>query len=319
MAYIKKRQGLEQGATSAGAGPTSYAQPGPPLSAAMSPGATTQSQPKPQASFSPTSTNGGSGWLNLQDYLGVNGSAGQGMAGQLAGGVSTAGQAAQSGAEGLEREFGRSLRTDAQQNRAPTYGSMAAMSGYGDVAGKASDASRDAKGLVSFSDRQRQLSDMYGKGNDYSAGMRRWDSFAAGAVGGDELKSASDMYGGLAERLGVMNEASGQKAGTVLGKQGEVRTAALAAEKARTDQDATDRDWYSSITNDTKGNRGGNIFDNDFTQWQDIQSGALHGTWFNGGATRIKEIEDRLAEALRFRYGADFADRYARLKGKYGG
>lgn len=298
MAYERKKNPGLQGTM------PSYVAPPPPPSGPAAPAPTSQ---QPGAFSKSSGPSSGTGWVNLQDYLGLNQHGARNMAGDLAGKVSAAGGQAQAAVSDIGRRFDTGLRSDANYGRAPQHGSMAELSGYGDALQKATDTSRDAKGLVNFSDRQRLLSDAYGKGGDYSPGMGRWDGFAAGAAGGDLLKRASDQYGGLAERLGVANEQSGQKASAVIAKQGEIRGAKEAAALKQAEIDAADRDWYARLTGT-----------DDFDTWRRMQTGELHSTWLGGGRRGHKAWEDSLTKLIGENYGEDFADRYGRLKTKYG-
>lgn len=163
------------------------------------------SAPAPQGA----GKSGGSGWVNLQTYLGLNQEQGANAAGAVAGMVDKKGQAAKAGVEGMQKGFADSIMGDEQKQQDLTYGSMAEMGNYGQVASQADKAAQQAKGLTSFKGRQQSVNEAFGKDTqDYSGGMGRYDNFLTGAAGGERFKQVADAYGGLSQMLGTANEES---------------------------------------------------------------------------------------------------------------
>jgi hypothetical protein len=252
----------------------------------------------------PNPTGGGAGWVNLQDYLGVNQDAGRSMAGNLI--SRTGGAEARTAIDALPGQHQASLDEDKAADRDVRYGSLSAMPAYGDVALQADKAGQAAKGLTMFSPRATQLAEQ--GGNNYSAGMGRWDSFLSGATGAGDFKANADQYGGLTDYLSGKNTESGTAAtaaqGQITGARGTAGSAkdardALRAEQTRkmwqgaydgfsvwdnkADAPITGRmDWKtfaSMVPNDTDPTFGG------ITQL----SGTLGHTWGNKGSGYIGE------------------------------
>lgn len=181
------------------------------FSATTAPAVQTQAQqsaqPQPQGA-APDAYQGGSGWVNLQKYLGANQGQGQQMAESLAGDVQKQGQAFQQGLSNLQTE-----QENAAVKAGPgkvAFGSLAEMPKFGEVAGQADKASQQAKQLVDFSGRKDLLAQQAQSqgAKDYSSGMGRWDSFLSGAAGGGVLKQTADNYGGLSDALNLANQQS---------------------------------------------------------------------------------------------------------------
>lgn len=150
----------------------------------------------------------GGGWVNLQKYLNVAGGQGKQMAQGLAGQVGAEGAKFQQGLGDLQAQHAAGLKQDVAKGQDVRFGSMASMSGFGEVAGQADKASQQAKQLVDFSGRR----DLLQQQANSTAGESRFDSFLAGAAGAKELQGAYDQYGGLAGKLGLANDASAEAA-----------------------------------------------------------------------------------------------------------
>lgn len=232
MAYfLKKKQVLDSGTPAP-----------PPASTEAPPPAATSGSTTPAQFPTGQAGPGGSGWVNLQGYLGLNQDQGRGMAQTLADGV---GSGAKESIDNLFSEHGTTLGEDRTAGRDVRFGSMSQMGGYGDVALRADQEGQKAKGLTMFSPRATMFAEQYG--NNYSPGMGRWDSFLSGAAGGDVLKQASDQYGGLTDYLSGRNTESSTAAGVTQGQIGDARAVAAgqketadAAERARQSKEWAD-------------------------------------------------------------------------------
>jgi hypothetical protein len=216
--------------------------PGQPGMSATSPGA-------PQGA----GKQGGSGWVNLQTYLGVNKEQGANAANAVAGGVAGKGQEARDAIGGAEKQFGAQLESDATGGASPTFNSMADTEGFGALAKQTADASRDAQNLGGgFDRRQDVVSQTLGKGSDnYSGGMGRWDNLAAGNNDQGQFGKVASDYGGLDKVLaGAVSDSAtastayeGQKAWREeqerqrLAREQEAEAARLAANQARVDRE----------------------------------------------------------------------------------
>lgn len=168
------------------------------LRPSSAPASVNMAGPSAQAKFSAgtapgldSAGTGGSGWVNLQRYLGVNHQQGQQMAGGLAAGV---------------EKQGAPLDATAGQMKLGT------VQATGDQLGQAAKVSQDAKQLVDFSGRRDLLAQQNQQegGAGYSAGMGRWDSFLSGAAGGQTLQNTADRFGGLSDRLGQASSMAGE-------------------------------------------------------------------------------------------------------------
>lgn len=184
-----------------------------------------------------SSATSGSGWVNLQDYLAVNGAQGKAMAEGLVGNVAGQGAAAKQAVDNLSQQHAGGVQGDEAAGRDIQQTSLGSVAGYGDVANQAAKAEQQTKGLVDFGQRGTQLADMYGAAGGYSPGMKRWDSFGSGAGGGDVLKQAADQYGGLSDYL---NQATAKSAETATAAQGRVGENRVEQERIKAEKQAAE-------------------------------------------------------------------------------
>jgi hypothetical protein len=129
----------------------------------------------------------GTGFVNLQSYLGANYGAGQGMAQHVAGETARQGDAERAALQGL------------------AAGQMVP----GELAGRAQDTAARARlaapgggGLGAV------LGQDYGQTGPYTSGMSGFDAFLAGGAGGKTLQASGNAYGGLGGEVDARNVAA---------------------------------------------------------------------------------------------------------------
>lgn len=216
----KRRQALAMGAAPAVGGAVAGGAAGQPAAAPQA--------PQRQA------------FVSLGDYLAANRSQGQAMAGQLASGAEAKAKAAQTGLANLQAAAPAAVKAgtvgfaappiasrtwralDDPGQRAASAGALAyaktaadgsykgpanlgEMAGYGQVQQDTNQAAQQLAGLTNESARTAQLAQAYGQQGNYNPGMARFDSFLAGAAGGDQLQAVQNRYSGLADSLAAAN------------------------------------------------------------------------------------------------------------------
>lgn len=159
----------------------------------------------------------GTGFVNLETYLGLNQGAGMGMADTLAGGIEQDAAGVRQGVDALSAGFndaayaGRATPgTGATPYKGPT--SLAAFGGeqYAKLGAKASDVA--ARGRQAQSgDAGALLQGQYGQGREYGTGARGLDSFltTTGAAG-DRLRQGGAAGSSLEKYLGIADRQAGE-------------------------------------------------------------------------------------------------------------
>lgn len=170
--------------------------PAPAASAAPA-GGGVSGAPAAPAAPAPRAGGGGTGFVNLERYLGANRGAGAGMADTLAQGVTTQAQRAEQGLGALRGQSARSTAADLASVNPALYAQTEKDAGE---AGAAARGAGTAGGVGAL------LTDTYGKSGGYGSGLRGFDTFLARGAGGDALGGLAGQYGGLSERLGLMSK-----------------------------------------------------------------------------------------------------------------
>jgi len=129
----------------------------------------------------------GTGYVNLQSYLGANYGAGQGMAQHVAGETARQGDAERAALQGL-----------AAGQFVP--GALAGQ--VQDTAARARLAGPGGGGLGAV------LAQDYGQQGPYTSGMQGFDAFLAGGAGGKVLQQSANAYGGLGGEVDAVNRAA---------------------------------------------------------------------------------------------------------------
>lgn len=188
MAYIDPDE-LERNRSS-GAPPASGA--GAPAAVGATP-APSAAPTTPAAAGRP-GRGGGTGFVNLERYLGANQGAGQAMANQVAGNINTLGQQTQGQID--------ALRGQSYRSTAPTFAEInpdlfkKAGENASLVGAQANMAGGSGVGTL--------LQDHYGAGGGYGSGMRGFDAFLTRAEGSGTLDPLAGAWGGLQKQLGAM-------------------------------------------------------------------------------------------------------------------
>ena len=129
----------------------------------------------------------GTGFVNLEQYLGLNQDAGAQMAGRVAGEL---------------KQTGNQLREEIRYtpggwgNASPGLQTQ-----VGDLKARARTASGADAGTL--------IADTYGKGGQYNTGMQGLDSFLANAAGGNEIRQTVNGTENLESMLGIRPAGSG--------------------------------------------------------------------------------------------------------------
>lgn len=144
-------------------------------------------------------TTAGTGYINLQRYLGANEGAGAGMAGQIASNVTQQAQQGLGSLGALKSEAVRNSAADLQSVNPGLYEKTGDQ--LSEAAANARAASDPAGGGLGA-----LMTTQYGGQGGYGSGMRGFDSFLARGAGGDTL-GAVGKYGGLDSYLGAASEA----------------------------------------------------------------------------------------------------------------
>lgn len=189
----------------------------------------------------------GSGFVGLQQYLGLNREAGERMGGDFASQVEREGQAAMSGVDAASAAYnnaaGVGITYDPNSN---VPGAMANVDRANRVLGatpgafgsdalalQAANAQRTARMAGSEVGRQTLLRQQYGQNAPYSQGASMLDAALAGRGGGQRLDKAAGGFSRLREYLGTaQSTAEGQaadakkRAGEALGQAGAYLTTA---------------------------------------------------------------------------------------------
>jgi hypothetical protein len=171
--------------------------------------------PQQQGPLNRGSETTGTGFVNLQTYLGLNQDKAQQMAGQLAGGVAEKGEAAKQGQADLQAKFGADRDASVKSGEQSQWGRLSDQQQFGHVQQQSEQAAKQANQLAGgFGQRQDLVNQQFGKGNNYTSGMGKFDNFLAGS-GEGQFAAAKDKYGGLAEALGVADTQSAQQMGDI--------------------------------------------------------------------------------------------------------
>lgn len=172
----------------------------------------------------------GTGFINAQTYANLNRQGGQRVASALDDFIATQQMGAENAQQAVQDAFNGQVRdttlrydpnsvttsAEAKQRAGQQYegpNSLQDIDGYN----SAVDASRKAEQTgalgADFYGRQALLSEKYGKGGGYTPGMSRFDSFLAGANGGQGMFEArKQSTSGLGQRLTAATQASQQRA-----------------------------------------------------------------------------------------------------------
>lgn len=152
--------------------------------------------PADQTATAPAAPSGGrgTGFVNLERYLGANREAGQGMANTVAGNVSSLGEKAKGEISALEGQAYRSSAPDLASVNPALY--KQAGEDALNAAGQAR-AAGTAGGVGGL------LQDQYGKQGGYTSGLRGFDTFLTRSLGADQLNALEPKYGGLGSYLGL--------------------------------------------------------------------------------------------------------------------
>jgi hypothetical protein len=179
VAYVDPEEDKRKGLPVLGAMPGPEAAPGVGLSAPAGGGAA--GAPAPTAPH-------GTGFVNLEKYIGANQSGAQGMANAIGGDVAQLGGQAMQDAKKLAQEGKTSLM--------PTFAQVdpALQAKLGPEAAQASMA---AQALQSPGGIGALLTQHYGTGGGYGGGLRGFDSFLTGNAGGNQFQQLGNQYGGL--------------------------------------------------------------------------------------------------------------------------
>lgn len=168
--------------------------------AGPAPAAPVPTGPPVQATQAPA----GSGFVNLQRYLGANASGGAAMTERLAGGVERG--AADTRAAG-DRLAGDTIQAAQRQWGSPQgYQGPEAVdaAGFDALRGRVDTGARQAALLGSTAGVSTALGQAYGARGGYGTGARGLDAALAGAgAGGQRLQRASKAYDGLRDYLGA--------------------------------------------------------------------------------------------------------------------
>jgi len=164
----------------------------------------------------------GSGFVGLQNYLGLNQQAGQRMGNELAQQVEQQGSAARGAIDtaaqdfrqraGVGQQYGAiGSSPDAMRNVEQANRVLGGPTQFGDTSAlalQAANAQRTAQMAGSGAGRQVLLAKQYGQGGNYTTGARMLDSALAGRGGGDRLQNAVGAYSKMREYLGTSQAAS---------------------------------------------------------------------------------------------------------------
>lgn len=145
------------------------------------------------AQYGPART--GTGFVGLAQYLGANQGGAQNMAGRLAGNVQREAGEAENAFSALK---GGTFRSDAPSLKEANPELYARAGKEGDEAALAARALQTNGGIGAA------LTQQYGSAGGYGSGMRGFDTFLAGAAGGDKFQQLGGKYGGLDSYLGAM-------------------------------------------------------------------------------------------------------------------
>lgn len=128
----------------------------------------------------------GTGFVNLQTYLGANQAAGQGMAQHVAGETARQGDAERAALHSLQAGQLAPTELEAQAQATGARARLAAPGGGGLQSVMAAD---------------------YGGGTTpYTSGMSGFDAFLAGGAGGKTLQASGNAYGGLGNEVNAYNQ-----------------------------------------------------------------------------------------------------------------
>lgn len=250
------------------------------------------------------------GWVNLQTYMGLNQGSGKQMATGLADTVEKKGQTFKQGLGTMQNTFNSDANAQAMGRQDIAKKSLSEMSGYGTMAEDANKIGQEAKGLINFGTRQATLQEQQAKaGGDYNQGMGKYDSFLAGAAGGETLRKTADEYGGLSDALGLANKesqeyAAGQQTRAEgLRSQDQTEADTAAALKAASDKEAADQ----QALNDTRTIQDTPI-DQDDMRYLQTQLEAME----SGQTGRSSMTEEELKAYIDGKYGAGRYDIYKR-------
>jgi hypothetical protein len=170
----------------------------------------------------------GTGFVNPQQYAALNAQGGQRMADALTSFIDGQQGAFNTGLQGLQDEYGRQVDAgtlkydgsvgtsgEAAQRAGGQYtgpSSLQDMQGYADVANAGRKAQQSGALGADYYGRQALLQDTYGKGGGYTSGMGRFDSFLAGANGGQgAFEQRRSNTAGLGGQLATATTASQQR------------------------------------------------------------------------------------------------------------
>lgn len=166
----------------------------------------------------------GTGFINLSQYLGANQAGAQGMANTLGSTVAQQGQQALADAGKYGGELARSSAATADA----VDPALQAKLGQ-----EATKASMSAQALQSPGGIGALLTNQYGQGGGYSSGMRGFDSFLAGAAGGNQFQQLGNQYGGLDKYVSGMGAGYMPNVGGGPGKSGPPAHAPISMEATR--------------------------------------------------------------------------------------
>lgn len=144
----------------------------------------------------------GTGFVNLQTYLGANYAAGQDMAQHVAGETARQGDA--------ERSALQSLQVHGTGGGAPQDPSLGGAGVWNavpeDLAARAqSTASRATLAGPGGGGLSTVLAQDYGQQSPYTSGMGGFDAFLAGQAGGKTLQASANNYGQLGNQVNAIN------------------------------------------------------------------------------------------------------------------
>ncbi|HUR93073.1 MAG TPA: hypothetical protein VMY76_00725 [Gemmatimonadales bacterium] len=205
-------------------------------------GAPTTAGPAAAPSAAPAAPGTGTGFVNLETYLGLNQGAGMGMANTLAGGLEQGAQQVRQGVDALSGQFDDAARQGRAVAGAQPYtgpaanaeqlaaangntgargytgpASLQAMAGdqYTRLGAQASDVA--ARGRQAQSgDAGALLQGQYGQGREYGTGARGLDSFLTTTGGaGDRLRQGGAATNSLEKYLGLADKRAGATVGAM--------------------------------------------------------------------------------------------------------
>lgn len=208
----------------------------------VGPSAPTTVGPAAAPSAAPAAPGTGTGFINLETYLGLNKDAGMGMANTIAGGIEQDAMKVRQGVDTLRDEFDDAARVGravegvqpytgpaataeqlaaAQGNTgARSYSGPTSLQGFGGdryvkLGAQASDVA--ARGRQAQSgDAGALLQGQYGQGREYGTGARGLDSFlTTTGPAGDRLRQGGAATSSLEKYLGIADKHAAQTVGAM--------------------------------------------------------------------------------------------------------